>query len=144
MSPNEAVRLLRTVRYSPRRGRCHGIGWLARESGHSRQALYAVIRRGWCSRPMAQRLGVVFKNVNLSNGHIAFATVGPFDPDRDPRGRYPAGSGKRPRPWPRPVAGALHAEDIAWNSSSNDLQRAPLVTIPFQRIWARAVGGRKR
>jgi hypothetical protein len=75
--------------------------------------------------------------------YIAFATVGPFDPDRDPRGRYPAGSGKRPRPWPRPVAGALPAEDVASNSRnefSNHLQDAPLssgITLSFQHVWAR-------
>jgi hypothetical protein len=76
-------------------------------SGYSRQALYGVCQRAWCSPQMTLRLGVVFKTVNFSNGHIAFATEGPFDTDRDPRGRYPAGSGKRPRPWPRPATGAL-------------------------------------
>jgi hypothetical protein len=148
MNPQETIRLLRTIRFGPTRGRRRGISWLARETGCSRQVLYNIIRTGWCSRPMARRLSVLFKSVNLSNGHIALANAEPLE--RDLRGRYRAGSGKRPRPWPRPVANALPAEDIAPNSRnefSNHLQDAPLspgITLSFQHLWARTLGERKR
>jgi hypothetical protein len=132
MTPDEAVRALRLIRYSPKRGRRLGIAWLARQSGYSREALYAVIRREWCSRTMAQRLDVVFKTVSLSNDRIAFTTLGPLDGGRDPRGRYPAGSGKRPRPWPRPAAGAPRADDIAASNSTKALEQGP--TNPAIRI----------
>jgi hypothetical protein len=144
------VRSLRTIRYSSRRGRRVGITFIARRTGYRPSSLYRVIVRGWCSWPMAKRLGQLFKNVSLFDDHTAFSSLGPLDGGRDPRGRYPAGTGRRPRPWPRPVAGALPAKDIASNSRnecSSHLQVAPpssKITLSFQHVWARTVGGRKR
>lgn len=43
--------------------------------------------RGWVSQHMAERLSAVLQNVTLSGGHSAFpSTLGPLDPDHDPRG----------------------------------------------------------
>lgn len=92
----QAIRTLRIVRYSPKRGRHFGITAIARASGYSTEALYAVVRRGWCSRPMAERLANVFRQtVNFSSGHTTFSTpggsLGPLDASPDPRGgpRHP-------------------------------------------------------
>jgi hypothetical protein len=82
-----------------------------------------------------------------SGANITFPSgLGPLDGDRDPRGRYPAGSGKRPRPWPRPEAGAPRAEDIkssSTNEAPSNLQGSA-ITLSFQHVLARAMSGRKR
>jgi hypothetical protein len=142
MTPEEAVRSLRTIRYSSRRKRRVGITFIARQTGYRPNSLYRVIVRGWCSRPMAKRLGQLFKNVSLFDDHTAFSSLGPLDGGRDPRGRYPAGTGRRPRPWPRP--------DIASNSKNeppNNLQGTALsseIRLSFQHLWALTAGARKR
>jgi hypothetical protein len=87
----QAVRTLRMIRYSPKRGRRFGITAIARASGYSTEGLYAVVRRGWCSRPMAERLANVFSQTsNFSGGHNTLSTpggsLGPLDAGSDPRG----------------------------------------------------------
>ena len=87
----QAVRTLRMIRYGLKRGRHFGITAVARASGYSTEALYAVVKRGWCSRPMAGRLANVFRQtINFSEGHNAPSTpggtLGPLDAGPDPRG----------------------------------------------------------
>jgi hypothetical protein len=87
----QAVRTLRMIRYSSKRGRHFGITAIARASGYSTEALYTVARRGWCSRHMAERLANVFRQtISFSGGHITLSTrggsLGPLDAGPDPRG----------------------------------------------------------
>jgi hypothetical protein len=94
MSPDEALRVLRTLRYSPKRGRRLGMAWVASKTGYARHSLYRAIMRGWVSRPMAERLGNVFdKTATFSSGHSALSSsLGPLDADAalaDGRGRWP-------------------------------------------------------
>jgi hypothetical protein len=108
----QAVRTLRMIRYSPKRGRHFGITAIARASGFSTEALYAVVRRGWCSKPMAEHLANVFRQtINFSGGHITLSTpggsLGPLDAGPDPRGG--------PRPVRRPDDRRLRS---AWRSNS--------------------------
>ena len=88
MSSQDVLRELSRVRYSPRKGRRLGLTWIACQSGYRRASFYRAIMRGWVSRPMAKRLGALFRQtVTLSGGHTAFpSTLGPLDPEHDPRG----------------------------------------------------------
>ena len=106
MSPQDVLRELTRVRYSPRKGRRLGLTWIACLTGYRRESLYRAIRRGWVSPPMANRLGVVLRQtVAFSGGHTSFpSTLGPLDPEHDPRG------GPRParRPDDRRLRAARH------------------------------------
>jgi hypothetical protein len=95
MSPQDVLRELRRIRFSPRKGRRLGLSWVARQAGYQRESLYRAIRRGWMTRAMAQHLERVLRNVTLSGGHNAFSsTLGPLDGGLDARGG--------PRPARRP------------------------------------------
>jgi|SRR5215469_9789029 len=71
MTPDEALRALRMIRYGPRPPT---FSMLARQTGYHRQALHQVVNRGWVSERMAKRLGQVleFQPVHISSGQIAF------------------------------------------------------------------------
>jgi hypothetical protein len=56
MTRDEVVRALRTIRYSPRRGRRVGLTFVARQADYAPETLFRVALRGWCSTQMAQRL----------------------------------------------------------------------------------------
>jgi hypothetical protein len=87
ISPQDVLRELRRIRFSPRRGRRLGLTFVASMAGYAPRSLYRVILRGWVSRPMADRLSAVFRQTaTFSGGHTAFTTLGPLDPDHDPRG----------------------------------------------------------
>jgi hypothetical protein len=103
MTPQDILRELRRVRYSPRKGRRLGLTWIACLAGYRRESLYRAIMRGWVSRPMAKRLGALFRQtVTLSGGHTPLpTTLGPLDPEHDPRGG--------PRPVRRPDDRRLRA-----------------------------------
>jgi hypothetical protein len=102
MSPQDVLRELRRIRFSPTKGRRINFSWLARQAGYSTQSLYRSIHRGWLSHRMASRLSGVFqKTTTLSTGQVAPSN--PLDAGSDPRGRprlagprYPCGK-LRPR-----------------------------------------------
>ena len=87
MTPNDVLRELRRIRFSPWAGRPITIRWLARQSGYSWHSLYRAIRRGWVSPQMAERL-----SVTLSGHHNAF--LGRLGAGREGRGGW-AGDRRR-------------------------------------------------
>ena len=74
-TPQDVLRELRRIRFSPRKGRRLGLSWVARQAGYQRESLYRAIRRGWMTRAMAQHLELVLRNVTLSGGHNAFSSA---------------------------------------------------------------------
>jgi hypothetical protein len=87
MTQDEVLRALRTIRYSPKRGRRVGLTFIARQAGYAPETLFRVALRGWCSRQMAERLSAALQNMIFSAGHTALAnTLGPLDGGTDPRG----------------------------------------------------------
>jgi hypothetical protein len=93
MSPQDVLRELRRIRFSPRKGRRLGLSWIARQAGYQRESLYRAIRRGWVSNLMVIRLAVVLQNVSYSRSHITLS-LGEYGDGLDARGG--------PRPARRP------------------------------------------
>jgi hypothetical protein len=105
MTPEQALRVLRTLRFSPTKNRPITFAELARQAGYHPPSLFRVAQRGWMTPTMANRLGQVFdKTISVSKDHIApINTLGALNAGRDPRGRlrlpgprYPCGA-----LWPR-------------------------------------------
>jgi len=91
MTPDEALRFLRLIRYAPRQPT---IAWLASQSGYSPTALYDAVKRDWITQAMADRLEIAFQMISVSDGHLAFknARLGDFP---DGRGGARPGSGRK-------------------------------------------------
>jgi hypothetical protein len=136
MTQDEVLRALRTVRYSPKRGRRVGLTFIGRQSGYSPKALYRAVVRGWVSERMAEHLSAVLQNVTLSGGHSAFpSTLGPLDPDHDPRGG--------PRPARRPNDARLRSMRLLQGKSGGPHGAEVLNALspgPHKRIRRRGVG----
>jgi hypothetical protein len=91
MTPEEALRLLRLIRYAPRPPT---MTWLARQTGYTSAWLAAVERSGTMTQHMADRLQPTFDRLDFNGGQIAHRwPLGPLGagPDAGPRG------GARPR-----------------------------------------------
>jgi hypothetical protein len=92
MTQDEVLRALRTIRYSPKRGRRVGLTFIARQAGYAPETLFRVALRGWCSRQMAERLSAILQNMTLFGGHTAcssspiLSSLGPYGGGIDPRG----------------------------------------------------------
>jgi hypothetical protein len=86
MTPDDVLRALRTLRYSPRKGRRMSIGWIAACGGYGRTALYNAIVSGYVSKRMADRIGAVFQNVQIAKDQIPLSSLGEYGGGPDPRG----------------------------------------------------------
>jgi hypothetical protein len=86
MNPNDVLRALRTLRYSPRKGRRIGIAWIAAQAGYGRTALYNAVVTGYVTKRMADRIGAVFQNVQIAKDQVPLSSLGEYGGGPDPRG----------------------------------------------------------
>jgi hypothetical protein len=100
MNPNDVLRALRTLRYSPRKGRRVSIAWIAACGGYGRTAVYNAIITGYVSKRMTDSIGAMFQNVQIAKDQVPLSSLPEYDCP-DPRGG--------PRPARRPDDGRLRA-----------------------------------
>jgi hypothetical protein len=86
MNPDDVLRGLRQVRYSPRRGRRIGIARIAAEAGYGRTALYNAILTGYVTTRMADHVGPVFQTVQIARNQATLSSFGESVGGPDPRG----------------------------------------------------------
>jgi hypothetical protein len=98
MTPDEALRLLRLVRYAPRQP---SLIWLAAQAGYSHTALYDAAKRDWMTQRMADRLEPAFRRIRVFDGHIVAFFSRPGDFQSRAGGARP-GAGRKPRGGARP------------------------------------------
>jgi hypothetical protein len=104
MSPDEVLRHLRRIRFSPRAGRPVSLAWLGRQAGYSsRHALHSAIARGHLSADMTRRLAPILAKLFLNEGGHSAPTLGPLG----------GGSSVLGRPRPRSSPEELRARDAA-------------------------------
>jgi len=85
MTPQDVLRELRRIRFSPRKGRHPGLTWIASQAGYRRESLYRAMNRGWVGTLMASYVGEVLQNVADYRNQVA-PTLGPYGGGVDPRG----------------------------------------------------------
>jgi hypothetical protein len=90
MNADDVLRALRQVRYSPRKGRRISIAWVAAQAGYGGTALYNAILTGHVTKRMADRVGAVFQNVQITKDQVARSSLGEYGGGIDARG------GRRP------------------------------------------------
>jgi hypothetical protein len=94
LSSQDVLRELRRIRYSSRKGRRLGLGWLARQAGYRRESLYRAMNRGWVGTLMAARVGQVLQSVADYKNQVTRSSLGEYGDGLDARGG--------PRPARRP------------------------------------------
>lgn len=112
MSPDEVLRILRRIRYSPRAGRPVAVGWIARQAGYTPHGIAHAVTRGRLTNDMARRLTPVLARILLAEqGHNA-TTLGRYGADDAVgRGHRRRAADQAPAPAgapPRKRAGASH------------------------------------
>jgi hypothetical protein len=86
MNADNVRRLLRQLRYSPRKGRRISIAWLAGQVGYGRTALYNAILTGHVTKRMADHVGTVFQNVQMTKDHVPLSSLAEYGAGADARG----------------------------------------------------------
>ena len=117
MNPNDVLRALRTLRYSPRKGRPMSIAWIAVQAGYGRSAIYNAIITGYVTKRMADHVGTVFQNVQIARGQVTRSSLGDYGGGVDPRGG--------PRPARRPDDGRLRSTRLLRGGSRGNASRGP-------------------
>lgn len=83
MSPEEVLKLLKRIRFSPRAGRPVSLVFLSRQAGYSDRALFRVIRAGSITPAMARRLSQPLARLVATEGGTTprpWAATGPTTP----------------------------------------------------------------
>lgn len=105
MTPDEVLRHLKRIRFSPRANRPVSLAWIGRQAGYaSRHALQHVLRRGTVTPDMARRLSPVLARLVLNEQGHNSPTLGRYGAD-DAAGR---GHRRRPEPEAPAPPGAPH------------------------------------
>ena len=78
MSPDEVLRHLRRIRFSPKAGRPVSLSWIARQANYQPRSLMHAVADGRITRLMAQRLTPVIARLVLEQGGDIAATLGPL------------------------------------------------------------------
>jgi hypothetical protein len=94
MTPEDMIRELRRLRFSPKAGRPFTFAWLARQAGYTRTAIHQAIVRGSMSPLMAKRLGPSLESANVFRADIA-PTLGRPGGGTDGRGSRRASLSRR-------------------------------------------------
>jgi hypothetical protein len=94
VTPQNIFRELRRIRFSPRKGRRLGFTWLGVQTGYTRTAFYEALHRGSVTKAMAERVGAILQNVQISRDQVPPSTLGEYTDGFDARGG--------PRPARRP------------------------------------------
>jgi hypothetical protein len=86
MTQDEVRRLLKTVRFSPTKGRRLTMAWVASRSGYSREHLHRVAMNGRISEQVAKHIGRAFQSVINRQNQGALSFAAEYWEDADLRG----------------------------------------------------------
>ena len=84
MSPDDVLRELRKIRFSPKAGRPLTFAWLARQTGYNQASIYRAIARSCLATPMAHSIA---NTLSLLREENAQPNLGRLGAGLDGRGR---------------------------------------------------------